>query len=191
MQKKISSEEANKILNKYLTEKYLLQHSRETEVIMRALARHFGEDEELWGITGLLHDLDMEQIKDNLKSHGERTCEILKEEGYEMPEVFKAIRSHTESLGYLDVKRETKLDYCLSAAENITGLIIAYALVRPDKKLENITAKSIKKRMKEKAFAANVSREMIDDVEKAGIEKDKFLNIAINAMKDIASEIGF
>ena len=189
MKDQITLEEANNLLKRYLRQAHLLHHSRETEVIMRALARHFGEDEELWGITGLLDDLDLDEIAGNIEKHGERTCEILEEEGFNVPEMFKAIKSHVETLGFSDVKRESKLDYCLSAAENATGLITAYALMRPER-LEGMKASSLNKKFKSKAFAANVNRELINDIEKTGLQKSEFFEIAIKAIQGIASEIG-
>lgn len=191
MKTTISENEAREILQKYLHEPYLLAHSRESEIIMRALARHFGEDEELWGLTGLLHDLDMEQTKDNIPKHGERTCELLMEEGYDLPEMFRAIKSHCENLGYLGVKRESKLDYSLSAAENLTGLIVAYTLMRPDKKMAGVEVSSLIKKFKDKSFAAKVNRQFIEDIEKTGLSRDEFLQMALDAMKKIAGEFGF
>ena len=191
MKTTITIEEANDLLKKYLHQEYLLEHSRETEVIMRALARHFGESEELWGISGLLHDLDLEQTANDLGKHGERTCQILEEEGYSIPELFHAIRAHTENLGFLGVKRESKLDYCLAAAESVTGLIVAYVLMRPDKRIEGANASSLTKKFKDKSFAAKVSRELINDIEKVGLQRNAFFEMALNAMKGIASEMGF
>jgi len=186
----IRIEEANTLVKKYLKQQYLINHSRETEVIMRALANHFADDDDFWGITGLLHDLDMDETGGDIKTHGSRTIEILKEEGYEIPHMFRAILSHVESLGIVGIKRETLMEYCLSAAENVTGLITAYALMRPEK-LEGMKASSLNKKFKSKAFAANVSRELINDIEKTGISKNKFFELSIKAIQEIASEIGF
>lgn len=190
MKDEITSDEARELLKKYLHEEYLLLHSRETEVIMRALAKHFEEDEELWGLTGLLHDLDMEEIGEEYAKHGERTCEILREEGYEIPEMFKAIVSHCENLGYTNAKRESRIDFALSAAENITGLISAYVLMKPDKKIEGTKVSSITKKIKDRSFAAKVNRDFINDIEKTGLDRAQFLEIAINAMTEIADELG-
>lgn len=189
MKTTITAEEANVLLRKYLHQDYLLNHSRETEVIMRSLARHFGEDEELWGLTGLLHDLDLEQTVNDLEKHGERTCAIMEEEGYSIPVMFHAIKAHGENLGFLGVKRESKMEYCLAAAENVTGLIVAYVLMRPDKRIEGATASSLTKKFKDKSFAAKVNREFINDIEKAGLQRNEFFEIALNAMKGIALEI--
>ncbi len=186
----ININEANALIEKYLKQQYLKYHSRETEVIMRALAKHFGEDAEFWGITGLLHDLDMDETGGDIQTHGIRTIEILKEEGYDIPVMFRAIQSHVESLGVAGVLRESRLEYVLSAAENVTGLITAYALMRPEK-MNEMKASSLNKKFKSKAFAAKVSRELINDIEKAGLQKSEFFQISINAMQKISSEIGF
>ena len=191
MKDKITYDQAKKIWNKYLKTEYLRLHTRESEVIMRKLANHFGEDEELWGITGLLHDLDMDSINKDYSLHGKKTVEILKEEGYNIPEMFDAIIAHTEGLKESDAKRKTRLDYVLAAAENITGLISAYVLVRPDKKIEGTKVKSITKKIKDKAFAASVNRKFINDInEKTGMERSIFIQLSIDAMKEIADEIG-
>ncbi|MFH1218772.1 MAG: HD domain-containing protein [Candidatus Peregrinibacteria bacterium] len=188
MNDKITPAEAGELLDKYIHENYLKLHSRETEVIMRGLAKHFGEDEDFWGVTGLLHDLDFEDINQDPNKHGNRTVEILKEAGYDIPEMFHAILSHCEE--WNGVKRESKLDFCLSAAENLTGLISAYILMRPDKKIEGVEPKSINKKFKDKAFAAKVSRAYIADIEKAGLERNELFQIALNAMGEIAEELG-
>ena len=190
MKTSITIEEANGLLKKYLHQEYLLEHSRETEVIMRALAKHFKENEDLWGISGLLHDLDLEQTTNDLSKHGERTCQILEEEGYLIPEMFHAIKAHTENLGFLGVKRESKLDYCLAAAESVTGLIVAYVLMRPDKKIEGASASSLTKKFKDKSFAAKVNRELINGIEHVGIKRNEFFELSLNSMKGIASEMG-
>ena len=190
MQNTITTHKANSLLKKYLHEPYNLNHSRETEVIMRALAKHFGEDQDLWGITGLLHDLDWELTQHNHEEHGKKTCEILQEAGYDLPEMFNAIKAHNENLGFLGVNRETKLDYCLAAAESLTGLIVAYALMRPGKTIEGAKVKSLTKKFKDKSFAAKVNREYINDIEKVGLKRSKFFEIALDAIKSISNEIG-
>ena len=191
MKTSITIGEANGLLRRHLHQAYLLEHSRETEAIMRALARHFKEDEELWGISGLLHDLDLEQTANNLEKHGERACGILEEEGYSIPEMFHAIRAHAENLGFLGVKRESRMDYCLAAAESVTGLIVAYVLMRPDKRIEGANASSLTKKFKDKSFAAKVSRELINGIEKVGLQRNQFFEMSLDAMKGIASEMGY
>ena len=186
----ISRDEAHQIWDKYLKTGYLRLHTLESEAIMRKLARHFAEDEDFWGNTALLHDLDMDVINGDYRLHGFKTIEILKNEGFDIPEMFNAILSHTEGVNPNSPSRTTHFEYILSAAENITGMISAYVAVRPDKKIAGTQPSSIVKRLKSKAFAASVNREFIYDVEKAGISLNEFLQIAIDAMTEIADEIG-
>jgi len=190
MKTQINRIEALQIWEKYLKTAYLRYHTLESEAIMRKLAIHFGKDEEFWGITGLLHDLDMDVIKGDYALHGYKTVEILKKEGYDLPEMFKAIISHTEGVSESTAKRETDFDIILSAAENITGIISAYVLMKPEKKVAGTKVKSIKKKLKAKAFAASVNREFIYDIEKTGIDLDTFLQLSIDAMTEIADETG-
>ena len=115
----------------------------------------------------------------------------MEEEGYSIPELFHAIRAHAENLGFLGVKRESKLDYYLASAESITGLIVAYVLMRPDRKIEGANASSLTKKFKDKSFAAKVNRELINDIEKVGIPRNQFFEMSLNAMKSIASEMNY
>ncbi|MFN8254685.1 MAG: HD domain-containing protein [Bacteroidales bacterium] len=182
--------EAQQLLDKYLKTPYLKLHTLESEAIMRKLALYFGKDEVLWGNTGLLHDLDMDVINGDYSLHGIKTVEILKNEGYDIPEMFAAILSHAEGVNALNAKRSSDFDFILSAAENITGMIAAYVAVRPDKKIAGTQPSSIVKRLKARAFAASVNREFIYDIEKTGLKLDKFLQLSIDAMTEIAAEIG-
>lgn len=183
----LTLDEAKKLIPKYLHDKNNQIHSRESEVVLRGLAKYFNEDESLWGLTGLLHDLDWEQTASNPIKHGLTTETILKSENLEAPaELLHAIAAHNEE--YTGIKRESKLDYALAASESITGLIYAYALMRPEK-LAGMSASSLNKKFKDKYFAAKVSRALITDIEKIGLEKSQFFQIAINAMQEISSEI--
>jgi len=186
--KKITLADARQLIEKYLHEKNNRLHSRESEVVVRAIAKHLKKDEEKWAIVGLLHDLDWEQTMNDFSQHGVRALEILKEEGYEIDEEMShAISSHNEE--FTNIKRESELDYAVAAGESITGLIYAYALMRPEK-LVGMKASSLNKKFKSAHFAAPVSREFIADIEKIGIEKAVFFDIAIAAMQEIFSEIG-
>ena len=160
-------------------------HCIEVSAIMRALAKELGEDEEKWAALGLLHDLDFETEKD-IRTHGRKTAEILSNEGYD-DGFIRAMLSHNEE--GMGVRRESRIDYCLSSADNISGLIYAYALMK--KGLGGMEVKGLKKKIKDKAFAAAVRRDLILDIEKAGVPLDKFLEISIKAMQSIAKEIGF
>ncbi len=189
MKNEISYQEAKNLLDKYLKTEFLRFHSRETEVVMRRLAKHFNENQDFWGISGLLHDLDLDILQGNFALHGLTTVKILREEGFEIPELFAVILSHTEGIPESTAKRVSNFDIILSAAENITGLISANTLLRPDKKIAGTEPKSLVKRLKSKAFAASVNREFIYDIEKTGISLNDFLQIAIDAMTEIADEI--
>lgn len=189
MKTSITQQEAEALVEKHLTSPHLKLHSIETEAVMRGLAKRLGENEELRGLTGLLHDLDLDMIGEDLAQHGKKTVEILQSEWYDIPEMFEAILAHTEGIFPENKTRMTKFDYTLAAGENITGLIYAYTLMRPDKKIEWVETKSIKKRLKELRFAANVNRQFIADVEKAWITVDEFLQVALDSMKAIADKI--
>ncbi len=191
MKKMITYPEARELFDKYLQTDYLRKHSRETEVIMRALAKATGADEEFWGICGLLHDLDLDALNGDLERHGRRTVEILKENGYDIPEMFSAILAHVEGMEGSDFRRKNDLEYILAGAENITGLISAYVILRPDKKIEGVKVKSVLKKFKSPAFAAKVNRDFIRDAaEHAGMELREFIGISIDAMRSISDEIG-
>ncbi|MDY6854991.1 MAG: HDIG domain-containing protein [Thermodesulfobacteriota bacterium] len=183
----IDRESALCLMRKYLKKDNLQKHSLATEAVMRAMARRLGYDEDSWGITGLLHDLDYEQTHDNPSIHGLKTTEILERKGAD-PKIIQAIKAHNaEALG---LQRKSDFDFALTCAECITGLIIATTLVYPDKKIASVKSKSIIKRMKQKEFARNVSRELIQECEKVGIPLTEFAELSLNAMKDIGEELG-
>lgn len=136
----ITREEARTLMNEYLTAGNLRKHSLATEAIMRELARRQGKDEELWGIAGLLHDLDFEATKDDISLHTSKTAEILRAQGVSA-EIIEAIRGHNaENLGY---ERTRTIDHALTCAESMTGMVIATTLVYPDKKLARVKPASI------------------------------------------------
>ncbi|MBU0981801.1 HD domain-containing protein [Patescibacteria group bacterium] len=184
----LSLEKARELTEKYLKDSNNRNHSRESEVVLAALAKKLGEDEEKWGMAGLLHDLDWEETEEWPEQHGLRTVEILQEEGYEVPsETLHAIKAH--NFFYTGVQRESKLDFALAAGESVTGLIYAYALMRPEG-ISGMKASSLNKKFKDKSFAAKVPREVIGDIVKVGIELSEFFVISIEAMAGIAGEIG-
>lgn len=183
----ITRDEAVELLNKYIKNERMLNHCYASEVVMRALAHRLGRDEEKWGLTGLLHDLDVELVNADLNIHGIETEKILNERGIE-PEIVEAIVMHNEFL--TGKKRYTELQHALAAGETITGLIVATTLVYPDKKIASVKPKSVIKRMKEKAFAASVNRDNIMECDKIGIPLDEFVEICVNAMKGISGQLG-
>lgn len=166
----------------------LRKHCYATEAVMRRLAREKGEDEELWGLTGLLHDLDLEICGDDMSVHADLGARMLEEAGAPA-EVAEAVRMHNaEGLGLGE--RTAAFHHALAAAETVTGLIVAAALVRPEKDLAGVKVSSLRKRMKEKAFARGARREVIMECEAAGFELGEFLSLALEAMQGISSELG-
>ncbi|MFC2011185.1 HDIG domain-containing metalloprotein [Chloroflexota bacterium] len=164
----------------------LVKHMLATETIMETLARRLGEDEDEWGLTGLLHDIDVELTEGDMNSHGKLGADLVREMGASEA-VIHAILCHYEALG---VSRETKLDKALFCTDPLTGLITAAALVRPDKKLAGVEAESVKKRFKEKSFAAGANREHIASCSELGLELDEFIELGLKAMQGIAKELG-
>lgn len=148
---------------------------------MRALAQKLGEDEDKWGLAGLLHDLDVEFTAHEMKIHAMETARILRENSID-EEIVEAVMLHNEDAAH-GLPRTKTLHHALAASETITGLISATSLVYPDKSVHSVKAKSIIKRMKEKAFAASVKRENIMECELIGIPLADFAELALQAMQ--------
>ena len=163
----------------------LVKHMLATEAIMRALAKRLGEDEEEWGLTGLLHDIDVELTEGDMNSHSKLGADLVREMGVSEA-MAHAVLCHNEAHG---IPLETKLDEALFCADPLTGLITAAALVRPDKKLASVEVKSVKKRFKEKSFAAGANREQIVSCSELGFELDEFIDLGLKAMQEIATEL--
>jgi putative nucleotidyltransferase with HDIG domain len=166
-------------------DKNMIRHMLATEAIMRALAKKLGGDEKEWGITGLIHDIDIELVEGDMSSHSKLGADIAQELGA-TEAMAHAILCHNEAHG---VPRETKLDKALFCADPLSGLITAAALVRPDR-LSGLTTKSVMKRLREKSFAAGVNREQVAQCQEIGLELEEFIGLGIEAMKGIASELG-
>ena len=164
----------------------LVKHMLATEAIMCSLARRLGEDEEEWGLTGLLHDIDMELTGGDMNSHSKLGADLARELGASEA-MAHAIFCHNETHA---VPLETKLDKALFCVDPLTGLIIAAALVRPDKKLAGVEAKSVRKRFKEKSFAAGVDRQQISLCSQLSVELDEFMELGLKAMQGIAADLG-
>lgn len=174
-------------LNKYIKNEKMLYHSLSSEAVLRALARRLGRDEDSWGLAGLLHDIDAEITKAEPSLHALKAAELLKDFSLD-EEILDAIRMHNEMA--TGQSRSTEFQYALAAGETITGLIHATALVYPDRKIALVKPKSIVKRMKQKAFAASVNREIIMECENIGIPLQEFVEISLDAMKQIGEDIG-
>ncbi|MDL2209886.1 HDIG domain-containing protein [Desulfovibrio sp. OttesenSCG-928-O18] len=176
----ISRDEALELIKQQNPEPHMVQHALASEAVMRELARQLGEDEELWGLTGLLHDVDFPHTKDAPEKHGAMAEDLLA--GKLPGEAVRAIKAHNgECTG---VMPDCRFDYALRAAETVTGMVNAAALVRPTG-YDGMEAKSLKKKMKDKAFAANVNRDNIRECEKVGLSLDDFLGLSIRAMAAI------
>lgn len=186
----ISEAEARDLWKRNITNPALRAHTREVEVVMRGLASHLGRDEDLWGLTGLLHDLDYQLVGDDVSKHGPTSVKMLRDAGYDIPEMFQAILAHTEALPGATVQRETELDFGLAAADNIVGIIAAYVAMRPTRKLAGAKTSSVTKKLKDRSFVSNVNRNHINDVAKLGLERSQFIQIAIDSMGGIALELG-
>jgi putative nucleotidyltransferase with HDIG domain len=182
----VTREEALDSVRANIENQNTIKHMLATEAIMRALARHFGEDEEEWGLTGLLHDIDMELTEGDMSTHSKLGADLARELGASEA-MAHAILCHNQTHG---IPAETRLDKALCCADPLTGLIVAAALVRPDKKLAGLEVKSLKKKFKEKSFAAGANREQIASCAELGIELDRFLGLGLEAMKGIAEDLG-
>jgi putative nucleotidyltransferase with HDIG domain len=179
--------EALALLRKYVKNEKMIAHSLASEVVMHALAVRLGRNAEAWAQAGLLHDIDVEVTNADAYTHGPEGARWLAEMGID-EDIIDAIGMHNEvATGKL---RTTEFQHALAAGETITGLIMATALVYPDKKIASVKTKSVTKRMKEKAFAASVKRDNIHECEMIGIPIEEFAAIAIAAMTTIGDEIG-
>jgi putative nucleotidyltransferase with HDIG domain len=164
----------------------LVRHMLATEAIMRALAVRFGGDVEEWGLAGLLHDIDVELVGGDMNQHSRLGAEMARQLGASEA-IAQAILTHNEAHR---IPARTDLDKALFCADPLTGLITAAALVRPDRKLQGVEGKSVRRRFKEKSFAAGANRENIASCASLGIGLDDFVDLALKAMQDVAPELG-
>ena len=178
--------EALAILHEFTQTDSLRKHASAVEAAMRGYARKFGEDEGYWGVVGLLHDFDWE-IHPTLEEHPQKGAEVLRERGVEEA-LIQDILSHGQNTG---VPRNTLLRKTLFAVDELTGLVIACALVRPSKSLSDLEAKSVIKKMKDKSFAAAVSRDDLRlGAEELGVELPEHVQFVIEALRPVAGELG-
>lgn len=183
----MTRDQALQLVRQHVKNENLVKHMIAAEVIMRALARHFGEHEDEWGLAGLLHDLDWEETAETPERHSLVTVEYLKATDCP-PEVIEAIRVHNHMHGF---EPQTRLEKVLYCAEELTGLIVASALVQPDKKLASVTAESVLKKFKSPAFAKGVNREIIVKCEEfLGLSLERLVEIELGAMQERASDLG-
>ncbi|MEM3694963.1 MAG: HDIG domain-containing protein [Candidatus Bathyarchaeia archaeon] len=182
----LTRDEALNLVKKHVTKRNVVYHMLAVEAIMRSLAKHFGESEELWGLVGLLHDVDYEKTEANPERHSLLAEEILK--GLVPEEVVRAVKAH--NFVHTGVMPETRMEKALIASDAVSGLLVACALVMPSKKLADVKVESVAKKFKDKDFARGADRERILVCEEIGIPREKFFEIALNGLKGAASEIG-
>ncbi|MFZ5932534.1 MAG: HD domain-containing protein [Patescibacteria group bacterium] len=194
----ITRERAISLLHKNMESQNLRRHCYAVEAVMRALARYFKEDEEKWGIVGLLHDGDYEKTKETPGKHTLLMVDWLKEAGERDSEILNAILTHNYAhlvdpeIGDRTVREpKTNLEWSLYCCDELTGLIVAVALVRPDKRISSVTVNHVMKKWKEKSFAAGVNRKQIEMCEeKLNIPLREFIGIALEAMQGISEDLG-
>lgn len=182
----MEKQQALKLVRENIKNQNLIKHCLAVEACMRALARYFNEPEEKWGITGLLHDIDYEQTKNDPHQHSILGAEMLKKLGLD-EDIVKAVKAHNEIHG---IKPETKMAKSLFCIDPLTGLIVAATLVLPSKKINDLTVENVLNRFKEKAFARGAKREIILKCSEIGLSLEKFVEICLKAMQDIATELG-
>ena len=181
-----TQEDAWTLLNEYTKSESLLKHAQAVAAAMRAYARKFGEDEEDWGVVGLLHDFDYEQYPDPT-DHPLVGSRILQEKGYP-EEIIYAIKSHAQ---YLELPRKSLMDKTLFAVDELCGFITAVTLVRPGKKVAEVPIKSVKKKLEDKAFARGVNREEIrQGAAELEVDLDDHIAFVIQALADCADQLG-
>ncbi|MBM3331431.1 HDIG domain-containing protein [candidate division WOR-3 bacterium] len=176
--------EAYELVTSMVTNRNLLKHMLATEACLRGLARKLGEDEEKWGLAGLLHDVDYDRTKDDTAKHGHVGAEILTGKGVE-PDIVHAVLCHVTG-----TDTQTKLDRALYASDPTTGLIVAATLMHPTRKIASVDAEFILRRYKEKKFAAGANREQIATCSALGLSLEEFTTICVAAMQGIAADLG-
>jgi len=183
---KPTREDAWNLLNEYIQSDNLIKHCLAVEGVMRYLARKHGEDEEKWGVVGLIHDVDYQQYPDQ---HCTKVRDILEDRGWP-EEYIRAVQSH----GYSrvnDIEPQSLMEKSLFAIDELTGLVTATALVRPSKSVLDTKAKSVKKKWKDKGFSAAVDRDLIQSgVDRLGVELTELISDTIMGMREVADEIG-
>jgi putative nucleotidyltransferase with HDIG domain len=181
----VTRDEAVAIVRKYSQRDITVRHLISVEGVMRALARHFGEDEHRWGLAGLFHDLDQDITHEQIERHGHLSVEWLQNEGFDDDAVLNAVLAHAYEENQTDL-----MSKAIVHADGVAGLLVACALVRPDKAV-GMKVSSVKKKLKEKSFAPGVERDKIRGVEESiGVPLDEFLTVSISGLQEVAPEIG-
>lgn len=178
--------EALSLIKKHVKNKNLIKHMIATEAVMGALATRLGENEESWRLAGLIHDLDYDQTFNEPEQHGLLTVQMLQELDFPT-DIIQAVRAHNCALGF---PRESAMDKALYAADPITGLIVAAALIHPEKKLAAIDPQFVANRFGDKQFARGANREQIQACSELGLDLGQFIEVSLEAMQQNAKELG-
>ncbi|MEM2021399.1 MAG: HDIG domain-containing protein [Zestosphaera sp.] len=180
--------EAYTLLTQYLKDGRMVKHCVAVEAIMRALARRLSEDEELWGLIGLLHDIDYDYVDRDLSKHGLGALELLK--GYLPDYALEAVALHNEHNAFKpSSEKAVKISQALRASDHLSGLIVATALVMPSKRLSEVRAEAVAKKFKSKDFARSIDRNRVMEIEKLGMNLEDFFSLGLEALKSIAGEL--
>lgn len=180
----MNRDEALELVKAHLKNKNLVKHCLAVEACMRAMARRLGQDEEKWGLAGILHDLDYEITEKSPELHTTETVKILKEKGVD-DEVIRTVQAHAGQ-----VECQNEMEWSIFSIDPLTGLIIAATLMHPSKKLKEVDLDFVKRRYKEKSFARGARREDIEQIENIGMDLDDFISICLEAMQGIDKELG-
>ncbi|MGM0438510.1 MAG: HDIG domain-containing metalloprotein [Bacillota bacterium] len=179
-------EEALELVEKNIDQNNLVKHCLAVEAVMERLAKYFDKDEEKWALAGLLHDIDYEETKDDPERHSLVGAEMLEDLGLGEDIVY-AVKVHN---GEHDLPRKSLMDKALYASDPLTGLIVASALIHPDKELEGVDTDFVMNRFEESSFAKGADREVIASCEEMGLELEEFIGLALEGMKSISDELG-
>lgn len=184
----ITRDEAYKILQEHVKGQFMINHHLGAEIVMRAFAQKFAQDQELWGICGLLHDLDWEYTKDNPSEHTKKAAEILRAKNVDEV-IIHAVQAHHPSAS--GIEPSNLMEQCLYTTEELTGLMIACALVQPDKKLASVKPESVVKKLKVKGFARGVNRDIVNQAPTVlELPMEEVIQISLKAMQSIAEKLG-
>lgn len=182
----LSKEKALQMMKENVETQNLRNHMKAVAQIMKRVAEELGEDEEKWELLGIVHDLDYEETKDDPELHATKSAEMVEDSVPE--EVVRAIRSHNHK--HTDVEPKNDMENALIAADAISGLIVATALVMPNGKLEEARSGSVQKKFDDSSFAKNIDRDRILYCEKIGFDRDEFFEVSLRALQEIAEELG-
>ncbi len=178
-------EEALALLKKYVRQENLIKHCIATAAVMKEIAKYLGEDERKWEIIGILHDIDYEIVGEDMSKHGLKGAEILRQEGVD-EEIAEVVKTHNHTI-FRDYEKPVEI--ALQSADSVSGLIIAAALVKKGR-LSDVTPKTIKKKFKDKSFAAGCDRNRIREIEKLNIDLSKLYELGIRGLLDVKGELG-